>query len=395
MIRNILGRRLLRIFSALLLALLLPFLLGAGTAQQAKGGKYLVYIGTYTDHGSKGIYVSRFDSTTGQLTPPEVAAETVQPSFLAAHPNERFLYAVNEIEDYKGQPAGEVGAFTIDSATGKLSALNQVSSRDRGPAHIALDRTGKYVLVANYSLGSVAVLPVLADGRLGELTAFVQHKGSSVDKERQEGPHAHAIAFSPDNRFAVVADLGLDQVISYPFDAAKGTLGKPTVTKTDPGAGPRHLAFGPDGKFLYVINEMASTIAAYSYDTETGALHPLQTISTLPKGYAASSSNTTAEIEVHPSGKFLYGSNRGHDSIAAFAIDPAKGTLTLLGFYPTGGKTPRHFAIDPTGSWLLAENQDTNNIAVFRVDAKTGELSQTGQVLDVPSPVCVKFVPVH
>jgi 6-phosphogluconolactonase len=351
----------------------------------------LVYVGTYTDHGSKGIYAYRFDSSTGKLTSLGLAAEAVEPSFLAIDPSERFLYAVNETANYNGQPVGAVSAFAIQPESGKLSLLNQVSSRDKGPAHITLDRTGKYALVSNYTLGSVAVLPVLKDGRLGAATSFVRHKGSSVNPQRQAGPHAHAVALSPDNRFAIVADLGLDQLLVYSFDAAKGALGAPPqIVRASAGAGPRHLVFSSDGRFLYVINELQSTVAAYSYNAATGALHELQTISALPKGFRGNS--TAAEIEIHPSSKFLFASNRGDDSIAVFAIDSHEGTLTPVETDSTSGKTPRSFAIDPTGSWLLAANQDSDNIVVFRVDQKTGHLRSTGEILQLQSPVCLKFV---
>jgi 6-phosphogluconolactonase len=353
--------------------------------------KYLVYVGTYTDHGSKGIYVYRFDSSSGKMTSLGLAAETIQPSFLAADSSGRFLYAVNETETYNDHLTGAVSAFSIQPEAGKLSLLNQVSSQGADPAHITLDQAGKYALVSNYTSGNVVVFAVLRDGRLGEVTSFVQHKGSSVNPERQKGPHAHAIALSPDNRFAVVADLGLDQLIVYSFDAAKGILGaNPQVVKASPGAGPRHLVFSASGRFLYVINEMQSSVAAYSYDAVSGALHELQTISALPKGF--SGENTAAEIETDPSGKFLFASNRGDDSIAVFAIDSRGGMLTHVETDSTGGKTPRNFAIDPTGSWLLAANQDSDNIVVFRIDSKTGHLSPTGDVLKVPSPVCVKVV---
>ena len=358
----------------------------AGPGQQ----KYLVYVGTYTDHGSKGIYAYRFDSSTGKMTSLGLAAEATEPSFLAIDSSGRFLYAVNETETYNGQPTGAVSAFTIQPDTGKLSLLNQVSSRGTDPAHIILDRTGKYALVANYTSGSVAVFALLKDGRLGEVTSFVQHKGSSVNPERQKGPHAHAIALSPDNRFAVVADLGLDQLLVYSFDAAKGTLGtQPQIVKASPGAGPRHLVFSTDGRFLYMLNEMQSSVVSYSYDAASGALHELQTISSLPKGF--SGENTAAEIEIDPSGKFVFGSNRGDDSIAVFAIESRTGMLTHVETDSTGGKTPRNFAIDPTGSWLLAANQDSDNIVVFRIDQKTGHLSPTGDPLQVTSPVCLKF----
>jgi 6-phosphogluconolactonase len=358
----------------------------AGPGQQ----KYLVYVGTYTDHGSKGIYAYRFDSSTGKMTSLGLAAETTEPSFLAVDPSGRFLYAVNETETYNGQPTGAVSAFATQPDAGKLSLLNQVSSRGTDPAHITLDRTVKYALVANYTSGSVAVFALLKDGRLGEVTSFVQHKGSSVNPERQKGPHAHAIALSPDNRFAVVADLGLDQLLVYSFDAAKGTLGtQPQIVKASPGAGPRHLVFSTDGRFLYMLNEMQSSVISYSYDAASGALHELQTISSLPKGF--SGENTAAEIEIDPSGKFVFASNRGDDSIAVFAIESRTGMLTHVETDSTGGKTPRNFAIDPTGSWLLAANQDSDNIVVFRIDQKTGHLSPTGDPLQVPSPVCLKF----
>jgi 6-phosphogluconolactonase len=358
----------------------------AGPGQQ----KYLVYVGTYTDHGSKGIYAYRFDSSTGKMTSLGLAAETTEPSFLAVDPSGRFLYAVNETETYNGQPTGAVSAFATQPDAGKLSLLNQVSSQGTDPAHITLDRTGKYALVANYTSGSVAVFALLKDGRLGEVTSFVQHKGSSVNPERQKGPHAHAIALSPDNRFAVVADLGLDQLLVYSFDAAKGTLGtQPQIVKASPGAGPRHLVFSTDGRFLYMLNEMQSSVISYSYDAASGALHELQTISSLPKGF--SGENTAAEIEIDPSGKFVFASNRGDDSIAVFAIESRTGMLTHVETDSTGGKTPRNFAIDPTGSWLLAADQDSDNIVVFRIDQKTGHLSPTGNPLQVTSPVCLKF----
>jgi 6-phosphogluconolactonase len=381
-------REVFRLANLLLAAIALSGVAHAdGPGQQ----KYLVYVGTYTDHGSKGIYVYRFDSSTGKMTSLGLAAVATEPSFLAVDSNGRFLYSVNETETYNGQPTGAVSAFAIQPDAGKLSLLNQVSSRGTDPAHIILDRTGKYALVANYTSGSVAVFALLKDGRLGEVTSFVQHKGSSVNPERQKGPHAHAIALSPDNRFAVVADLGLDQLLVYSFDAAKGTLGaKPQVAKASPGAGPRHLVFSTDGRFLYMLNEMQSSVLAYSYDAASGAVHELQTISSLPKGF--SGENTAAEIEIDPSGEFVFASNRGDDSIAVFAIDSHTGMLTHVETDSTGGKTPRNFAIDPTGSWLLAANQDSDNIVVFRIDQKTGHLKPTGDVFHLPSPVCLKFV---
>lgn len=351
----------------------------------------MLYAGTYTHHGSKGIYAARFDASTGKLTSLGLAAEAAEPSFLTVDSRGRFLYAINETSNYNGQPTGAVSAFAINPDTGKLSFLNQVSSHDEGPAHIILDRTGKFALISNYTLGSVAVFPVLKDGRLGDASWFVQHKGSSVDVERQKGPHAHAIAISPDNRFAIVADLGLDQLLIYPFDALRGTLGtKPKIVKTPPGSGPRHLIFSFDGRFLYVITEMKSTVIAYSYDATTGDLHELQTVSTLPAAF--NGRNSAAEIEIHPNGRFLFASNRGDDSIAVFAVDSHLGTLKLLEIDPAAGKTPRNFAVDPSGSWLLAANQDSDAIVVFHIDRKTGHLLPTGETLKVPSPVCLKFI---
>ena len=255
-----------------------------------------------------------------------------------------------------------------------------------------VDKTGKDVLVANYDSGSVSVLPIQPDGKLGAATAFVQHQGSSADPQRQEGPHAHSINVDAANRFAFAADLGLDKVLVYRFDPAKGTLiaNSPPSVSVKPGAGPRHFAFHPGGHYAFVINEMGSTVTAFSYDPAHGVLKELQTISTLPENFKGE--NSTAEVQVHPSGKFLYGSNRGHDSIAVFAIDPDKGTLSLVERQSTQGKTPRNFGIDPSGQYLLAANQDSGTVVVFRIDPQTGHLSPTGQVVEVPSPVCVKFL---
>jgi 6-phosphogluconolactonase len=288
-----------------------------------------------------------------------------------------------------------VSAFAINSGTGKLTFLNEVSSRGAAPCHLVVDKTGKYVLVANYSGGSVAVFPVLSDGRLGEASAFVQHTGSSVNPRRQAGPHAHSINLSPDNRFAIVTDLGLDELLVYLFDATKGSLApnNPAFIKVNPGAGPRHFAFHPSGRFAYANNEMQSTLTAFSYDGASGIFHELQTVSTLPEDFKGN--NSDAEVEVHPGGKFVYASNRGHNSIAVFAIDAGKGTLTRVVNVSAQGKTPRNFAIDPTGAYLFAANQDSDNIVVFRIDSKTGTLAPTGQELNVPTPVCVTFLPIE
>jgi 6-phosphogluconolactonase len=373
-------------FGVLLSVLLAAVIISTHAAPARKD---FVYFGTYTEHGSRGIYVSEFDSVTGRLTAPVLAAETSQPSFLTISSDRKFLYAINELDQFNGQPTGAVSAYSIDTPTGKLTLLNQVSSRGSGPAHITLDRAGHFVLVANYDGGSVAVFRLLPDGTIGESTAFVLHKGSSVNHDRQESPHAHAIAMSPDNRFAIVADLGLDQLFAYSFDSSNGALGRPRIVKTDPGVGPRHLTFGGNGKFVYVINELSSTITVYSYTSRDGAMVSLQTISTLPTGFTGQS--TAAEAVLHPSGKFLYASNRGDDSIAVFAVDPRIGTITLIEHVKTGGKTPRSFDIDPSGEWLLAANQDSNNVVTFRINRQSGRMAPTGQSIAVNSPSIVDF----
>ena len=376
---------------ALLLALFLATVLTAVAAQRSK---YLFYVGTYTEDGSKstGIYAYRYDAKTSEITPLGLAAETTNPSFVAPHPNGRFLYAVNEVPNYKGPNSGGVSAFSIDHTTGKLTFLNEVPSRGADPCYITVDKAGKYVLVANYTGGSIAVFPILSDGKLGEASAFVQHSGKGTNPERQEGPHAHSIDLSPDNRFAMVDDLGLDELLVYKFDSSKGSLtpNDPPFAKLDAGAGPRHFALRPDGKFAYVVAEMGHTVTAFSNNAASGRLQGLQTVTTLAKDFKGR--NDDAEIQVHPSGKFLYASNRGEDTIAIYAIDRSKGTLTSVGSVPTGGKEPRSFEIDPTGALLFAENQKSDNIMVFRIDQKTGNLTPTGEVLEVASPVCVKFL---
>jgi 6-phosphogluconolactonase len=380
--------------TALLIFLLTSVFLWGASPRGTKH-RYLMYVGTYTEHSSKGIYAYRFNAETGQATSLELAAETTNPSFLVIDPKNRFLYAVNEISEYEGQKTGGVSAFAINHKTGKLTFLNEVSSGGPGPCHIAFDRTGRYVLVANYDGGSIAVYPVMSDGRLGAPSATIQHTGHGADPERQSRPHAHWISTSPDNRFALAVDLGLDKVVVYRFDQGKGTLtpNDSTFGAVDPGAGPRHFAFHPNRKFGYVINELGSTITAFSYDAKAGALQKMQTISTLPDDFKGK--NDTAEIVVHPNGKFLYGSNRGHDSIAVFAIDKAKGTLQRIDDVSVQGNTPRSFEIDPSGSYLFAAAQDSDKVVVFRIDSATGRLTATGEVLQVPSPVCVRLVALH
>jgi 6-phosphogluconolactonase len=380
-------------FRSLSALALLAALAGAVVADTPKaGGKFWVYIGTYTGGKSKGIYRAELDTATGKLSEPELAAETVSPSFLAIHPNRRFLYAANEISNFKGTKGGGVSAFAIDPKTGKLTLLNQQSSVGAGPCHLVVDRTGKFALVANYGGGSVAVLPIKEDGSLGERTAFVQHKGSGANPQRQKGPHAHSVNLDAANRFAFVADLGLDRVLVYRL-GADGTLtpNTPPAVELAPAAGPRHFAFHPSGKFAYVINEMNNTITAMRYDPAKGVLTPVQSVPTLPK---AVKGNSTAEVQVHPSGKFVYGSNRGHNSIAVFTVDQATGKLTPAGHQGMGIKIPRNFGIDPTGKYLLVANQGSDSIIVFEIDQQTGALKPTGQKVEVGRPVCVKFMAV-
>lgn len=364
-----------------------------GFPTNARGEEARLYVGTYTgsESGSKGIYTARLDLATGQIKDVEVAAELVNPSFLAIHPAQKFLYSVNEADAIDGKQGGAVTAFAIDPA-GKLKRLNQQSSAGAGPCHLVVDGTGKCVLVANYGGGSIAALPIKADGSLGEASSRIQHTGSSVNKQRQESPHAHSINIDKGNRFAFAADLGLDKVLIYKLDAAQGKLtpNDPPSAAVKPGAGPRHFAFHPNGKFAYVINEIDMTVTAFSYAADRGALEPIQTVPTIHDPYEPRFS--TAEVRVHPSGKFLYGSNRGHDTIVAFKIDQATGKLTHVENESTQGKTPRNFEIDPTGAFLLAENQDSGTIVVLKIDPATGELSPTGHSATVARPVCIRFL---
>ena len=346
----------------------------------AHAADWTAFIGTYTRGASKGIYAARFDEKTGKLTSLGLAAETSNPSFLAVHPNQRFLYAANE------NPQGTVSAFAIEPATAHLKLLNTVSSKGSGPCHVELDRAGQFLFAANYNSGSVTVFPVRENGTLGEASKSVQHSGSGANPQRQEGPHAHSANVAPDNRFVLVLDLGLDQIMAY---SRQLNIGATTIM--NPGSGPRHMAFRADGKFAYVLSELTATVTAFRYDGRTGSLDELQTISTLPANYTGPKSG--AEIAIHPSGRFLYASNRGHDSIAIFRVDPEKGTLSATGHVPTQGKTPRNFAIDPSGAFLLAANQDSGSIVEFRIDQKTGALAPTGAALAVPFPVSIVFAP--
>ena len=356
----------------------------------ASAKELLVYVGTYTRTEEQGIHWLKLNLDTGKLTAVGKLAGQKNPSFLAIHPNKKFLYAVNEIGNFQGEKAGGVSAYTIDPETGALTFSNQQSSKGGAPCHLVVDATGQNVLVANYTGGSVASLPIGRNGRLRKASAFVQHKGSSVLVPRQSAPHGHSINVSPGNRFAVAADLGLDQVLVYGFDAQKGTLTPKGFAKVAPGAGPRHFAFHPNGKWGYVINEITLTVTAFGWDESQGKLKELQTITTLPEERGKGMS--TAEVQVHPSGQFLYGSNRGHNTIAVFAIDAKTGKLKVVQHQSTLGKTPRNFGIDPTGKYLVAANQSSGDLFTFRIDAATGKLTPTGHKIEIPLPVCVKFL---
>ena len=369
-------------------------ILSAGPLCFAK--HYLMYVGTYTNKGSKGIYAYRYDSDSGKVEYLGLAAETENPSFLVADSAGKHLYAVNESQKYKDEASGAVSGFSIDRKSGKLTAINQVSSHGADPCYISFDRSGKYVLVANYTGGTVAVFPVASDGKLGEASSVMEDQGTlGPNHERQERSHAHWIETSARNRFAYVADLGLDRVLIYKFDAAKGALsrGEPADAFSavlEPGTGPRHVAFSKDGKFMYALAEMDSSVTVFANDNEK--FRSIQKVSALPAGFTGK--NDAAEIVMHPSGKFLYTSNRGDDSIAVFAVDHASGKLTLVERTPTGGKTPRNFAVDPAGAHLMAANEETGNVVEFAIDAQTGKLKNAGEVAKVASAVCVVFVAV-
>jgi len=343
-----------------------------------------LYIGTYTSGKSEGIYVYRLDQLTGELQRAG-AVKSENPSFLAIDPGKRFLYAVNET------PNGSVSSFQIDRKTGELSFLNQQSSAGADPCHVTVDSQSKSVLVANYTSGSVAALPVQRGGSLGAPVDVEQHEGSGP-REQQKGPHAHCIKLDRANRFAFAADLGNDQVMIYRFNPATGKLEPATqaAATVHPGAGPRHLTFHPDGKFLYVINELDSSLTTFKYDAARGTLTAFETVSTLPREFTGQS--FCADVHVSKSGRFLYGSNRGHNSIVVFEIGARDGRLKLIEHVSTAGKWPRNFVIDPSGQFLLVANQHTDNVVVFRIDAQSGRLTPTGQSVEIPTPVCLQFL---
>ena len=356
----------------------------------ATEGTYSAYVGTYQPAGKDGLFHLRFDARTGQLSIQSAVSNVTNPSFVALHPSGRFLYAASEAP---GGTEGEICAFAIDPSTGDLSPLNRRPAHGRSTCHVTVDATGRCLLAANYSSPTAVMYPLQPDGSLGEAPTILHHQGRSVHP-RQTEPHPHSVNIDPTNRFVYCPDLGMDRVMIYRLDAAAGTVtpNDPPFAAAAPGAGPRHLDFHPSLPFVYVVNEINSTVAAYAWDRDSGALRDLQTVSTLPAGFEGAG-NSCADIHVHPSGKFLYASNRGHDSIAVFRIEAASGRLSPAGHASTQGKTPRNFALDPTGTFLFAENQNSDTIVTFRIDTESGALQPTGEVTQIPTPVCLKFAP--
>ncbi len=349
----------------------------------------LVLVGTYSKGKSEGIYALRFSSTTGKLASLGLSAKADNPSYLVIHPNRRWVFAVGELDQYQGERSGSITAYTLNEATGKLTAMNTVSSHGAAPCHLSIDKTGKFLLVATYNGGTVGIYPIGVDGQLGEATKTIQHRGKGVGP-RQQQPHAHSINVAANNRYAVAADLGTDELITYALSTKGGMLTPKGRVKLKDGAGPRHFAFHPSNQYAYSINELASTVSAFTWNAASGELKEFQSISTLPDGF--SGTNSTAEVVVHPNGKFLYGSNRGHHSIAMFTI-AATGRLTAQGQMPSGGEWPRNFNIDPSGLFLIAANERSDRLAVFAIDQTTGKLTATGETAEVGNPVCVKFLP--
>jgi 6-phosphogluconolactonase len=371
----------------------LSFVFAALTTSVIAGDNYLVYFGTNTNakSGSQGIYVANFNSATGELSDPILAGEAGNPGFLAVHPSKKYLYAIGDLAGATKRTGG-VSAFNLALPTGKLTLINSVPSVGDGPCHISLDKTAKVAMIANYGGGSVASYAIQDNGGLSEAASFIQHEGSSVDPKRQQGPHAHSINPSPDNRFALACDLGLDKVLIYKLDPSTGKLANHGHGTVPPGSGPRHLAFHPNGKFVFVNNEMAMTVTSFAYDAEAGAMTAIETVSTLPQADRGKPGFSTAETVVHPSGKFVYVSNRTHDTIAVFTCDPATGKLTLIQNAPAEGQIPRNFNLDPSGKWMIVAHQNTNTAAVLKVNQESGELTFTGRKVPVGGAICVRFV---
>lgn len=346
---------------------------------------HLIFFGTYTRTTSRGIYAARLDDETGLLSAPQLVAETPNPTWITFSPDKKFLYAVHAS---KAQAIG----FKVDAANATLTPLPvpaSASEQTAGPAHLAVDATGRTLVAANYGGGYVASLPIQPDGTLGT-PKIIAHSGHGPNPQRQEKPHVHSVTVSPDNRFVLVCDLGLDRIFTYALDPATATLtpGNPPFATTEPCSGPRHFKFSVDGKHAYAITEMASTINAFDYNPANGALTHIQTISTLPPDFQA---KWGAEVRVHPNGRYLYASNRGHDSLALFTIDPQTGKLTLVEIVPSGGKVPRNFALSPNGKWLVSGHQDSGDVTVFKVNPDTGRLTRVPQNTNIAASVCVLF----
>ncbi len=350
---------------------------------------YLLFVGAYTQ-GNEGIAVYRFNAKTGDLQYLLTNENVQNPSYLAIHEDKNLLIAVNEVGEFQGKPSGAVSSFSFDPKSGALELLGQVASGGGAPCYLAMDNKAKFALVANYSGGNVGMLPIGNEGNIEDLADLIQHEGSSIDERRQKGPYAHTIVFDPDERYALAADLGIDQVITYEINREESRLIQVGIFETAPGAGPRHLAFHPNGKFVYIINELNSTMTSCSYDSETGQLREVMTVSTLPDGFEGT--NSCADVHVSPDGRFVYGSNRGHESIAIFKTDASIGNIENVGYQNVKGKTPRNFTIEPTGKFLLVANQNSNNIVVFSIDEETGLLTDTGVEVQTPKPVCLKMV---
>jgi 6-phosphogluconolactonase len=356
-----------------------------------KPSPLLLYAGTYAAENANGVYLYHLDPVSGALTEVGRAQAGANPSFLTPHPDGRHLYAVNELTEFQGQPGGAVSALAVDPEAASLSPINQRASHGTLPCHLTIDRTAYWLLVANYGNGTLAVYPIEADGSLGPASDVIQHQGKGLDPQRQEGPHAHMVNVTPDNRFVLACDLGIDKLLTYQLDLEKGQLLPHAETVLPPGSGPRHLDFHPSGKYVYVINELSATLMAFTYDTEAGRLNELQTVPAFPDDYFGEKAG--AEILVHPSGKFVYSTNRGQsNSLAGFAVDESAGRLTLVGHTSTLGRTPRSFVIDPNGRFLLVANQDSGSLVVFEINIQTGDLSYLSKV-NVPAPTCLMFAP--
>ena len=363
----------------------------------------LVFIGTYTDPilfgtgkvlkgKGEGIYVYKMNAASGVMELINKQTDVTNPSYLAFDPTRQRLYAVNELKQFEGDPTGTISAFAVDTKTGGLKFINKKPTHGTDPCHLTVDKTGRFVLLSNFMSGSVSVLPIRDDGGLADASDFIQHEGSSVDPNRQQGPHAHAVTLDDSNRYAYIPDLGIDRVMAYKFDSERGKIGPSPIFQVPvkAGAGPRHIVFHPNGEWAFLINELDSTMVAFRHESDSGELTQIQTVSTLPPDFKGES--TCADIHIAPSGMFVYGSNRGHDSIVIYKIDPRSGRLNYVGHESTRGHTPRNFAIDPGGTFLLAANQDSDTIVTFRIDPQTGMLQSTGQVIHVPTPVCIKMI---